>query len=262
MQPTKFIKHFLLSFLLFTTVVAHAQVGIGTATPAATALLDVSSTTRGLLPPRMTAAQRNAIVNPAQGLMLYCTNCGANGEQEYFNGTAWVNMLGSAAAAVYTPTIGAAYRGGKVAYVLVSGDPGYDATKTHGLIAAATDQSTGIRWYNGGYIVTGATGTAIGTGLSNTNTIIASQGAVATSYAAGLARAYTGGGYTDWYLPSKDELNKLYLNKVAIGGFANGYYWSSTEVDNASAWIYTLCCGGQYGYDKSNAAYVRAVRAF
>lgn len=53
----------------------------------------------------------------------------------------------------------------------------------------------------------GAIGTAIGTGFSNTNTIITSQGIIATNYAAGLVRAYTGGGYTDWYLPSKEELN-------------------------------------------------------
>jgi hypothetical protein len=64
------------------------------------------------------------------------------------------------------------------------------------------------------------------------------QGGTATSYAAGLARAYSGGGYNDWYLPSKDELNKLYLNQVTIGGFADATYWSSTgdDWDVFNAW--------------------------
>jgi hypothetical protein len=63
-------------------------------------------------------------------------------------------------------------------------------------------------------MTTGASGTAIGTGLANTNTIISSQGAVAISYTAGKARAHNGGGYTDWYLPSYIELYQLYINRV------------------------------------------------
>ena len=160
-------------------------------------------------------------------------------------------------------SIGDVYQGGIVAYILQAGDPGFDATIQKGIIAASSDQSTGIRWYNGNNTTTGASGTAIGTGLSNTNTIITSQGAISTSYAAGLARAYAGGGYTDWYLPSKDELNKLYLNRSAIGGFAIGSnYWSSTEGDFSGAWFQSFYDGYQGGYFKSYANAVRAIRAF
>jgi hypothetical protein len=231
----------------------------------ASAVLEASSTTQGFLPPRMTRAQRNAINTPASGLVVWCNNCGAVGElQVYSENANWTNLSGTTAAGVYTPTIGEAYQGGKVAYVLQLGDPGYDPTTPHGLIAATSDQSTGIRWVNGYYTNTGATGTAIGTGLANTNTIISSQGATSTSYAAGLARAYTGGGYTDWYLPSKDELNKLYLNKTAIGGFGIDYYWSSTEFVNSfyGAWIQSFSNGVQSFNFKDFAYYVRAVRAF
>jgi hypothetical protein len=86
----------------------------------------------------------------------------------------------------------------------------------------------------------------------------------ATSYAAGLARAYAGGGYTDWYLPSKDELNKLYLNRVAIGGFAANNYWSSTEFGNDRAWRQNFSSGSGYQSDylKNFTFYVRAIRAF
>ena len=89
--------------------------------------------------------------------------------------------------------IGQSYQGGIIAYI--------DSTGQHGLIAATADQSEGIQWYNGTNIVTGATGTAIGTGLTNTNAIIAAQGS--GSYAASIARDYNGGGYTDWFLPSQ-----------------------------------------------------------
>jgi hypothetical protein len=161
------------------------------------------------------------------------------------------------------PAIGDYYQGGIVAYIFVYGEPGYDPYIPHGLIASTSDQSTGIEWWDGSYSVTGATGSAIGKGLFNTNTIIArQQGATPTNYAAGLARAYTGEGYTDWYLPSKDELNKLFLNRAAIGVFASRFYWSSTEVDEYGAWTQHLTNGYENYPDKRGKNYVRAVRAF
>jgi len=89
------MKKTLVTFLaVITSYTSIAQnVGIGTTTPNASAVLDASSTTQGFLPPRMTYAQRNAIVNPAAGLIIYCTDCsGGNGEMNYFNGNSWMNM--------------------------------------------------------------------------------------------------------------------------------------------------------------------------
>ena len=161
-----------------------------------------------------------------------------------------------------TLSIGVSYGGGKVAYILQSGDPGYVVGHKHGLIAAASDQSSGIQWYNGADSATGATATALGTGLANTDTIIAVQGPTATSYAAGLARAYIGGGHGDWYLPSRDELNKLYLGRAAIGGFESGLYWSSSEGAANYALFQDFSSGAQGGAGKAATIRVRAVRAF
>ncbi len=86
----KLLPIFTFVLCVFTFEFVEAQnIGIGTNTPHASAALDVTSNNSGFLPPRMTLAQRNAIVNPAQGLMVYCTDCGTNGgEPQYFNGVA------------------------------------------------------------------------------------------------------------------------------------------------------------------------------
>jgi uncharacterized protein (TIGR02145 family) len=88
----------LILVLLALSIRGFSQIGIGTTSPNASAALDVTSTTSGLLPPRMTELQRNNINAPAAGLMVYCTDCGAKGEPQYYNGTSWVNMVGGAAA--------------------------------------------------------------------------------------------------------------------------------------------------------------------
>jgi len=179
-------------------------------------------------------------------------------------------------------SIGDEFGGGKIAYILQAGESigyidaegnaqtqAYDANVQHGLIAAAEDQSTGIIWAVSGKQTTAVggtgTGTAIGTGAANTLKIIAQNGDGAT-YAAGLARAYRGGEYDDWYLPSKEELNKLYLNlylhEPSLGGFVASNYWSSSEYSATNAWSQAFYSGRQYYNLKNSYIRVRAVRAF
>jgi Protein of unknown function (DUF1566) len=222
----------------------------------ASAMLDVSSTTKGFLPPRMTEAQKNAISTPATGLLVYQTD-GTSGLY-YYNGSAWETFVTG------THYLGESYGGGKVFYV--------DATGQHGLIAATSDQSTGIQWYNGNYRVTNSTGDGVEAGKMNTSIIIAMQTNDSTtgSFAALLCAnlVVTSGGeaeYGDWYLPSKYELFLMYIHKAEIGVFTSGYYWSSTEVNGgggASAWGMYFGDGTEYPSDKYYPGGVRAVRAF
>jgi hypothetical protein len=256
------------------TATTYAQVGIGTTTPDASSALDITSTTKGLLIPRMKAAERDVISSAATGLMIFCTDCASGeGELQVKLTSSWKNIIGGDVNdLLFVPEVGDFYQGGVVFYIFVDGDTGYIAGQTHGLIAAVADQSSGIQWRNGNTNqTTGATGTAVGTGSANTDAIILVQGPVATSYAAGLARAYAAGGYTDWFLPSKDELNQMYTNKETINttASANGgsnfpisTYWSSTEYGFNVAWLQGFGDGNQSATNKSNTFNVRAVRAF
>ena len=111
-------------------------------------------------------------------------------------------------------------------------------------------------------VASAVTGTGAMDGASKTTVMLG----VCTSGAANLADAYTvtvnGVVYGDWFLPSKGELNQMYVNKTAIGGFASGFYWSSSEHDAFNAWDQDFHFGLQDYGSKSPTSYVRPVRAF
>ena len=241
-------KIFLCLIILIAVINVNAQVGIGTSNPNTSAALDITSDSLGFLPPRMDSIKRNAIVSPAVGLTIFNTSINSF---EYYNGTRWFTTV---------HYVGESYGGGIVYYV-------YDGGQ-HGLIAAKADLSTGVRWYGGTFTNTCARGDGIGAGLKNTAIIIASQGPVdGNTFAARICNEYTvnSGGviYADWYLPSKLELNILFLQRNVVGGFANKLYWSSTEVSSTQAWLQNFNAPGQGMHDKDETIrFVRAIRAF
>ena len=160
--------------------------------------------------------------------------------------------------------IGDFHEGGVIFYM--------DGTGQHGLLCAVSDQSTAAEWCGSVAEINGADGTVIGTGSQNTIDIVA--GCTTGGTAADLCINLTLKNYSDWFLPSKDELNEMYLNKASInatatanGGtaFAADTYWCSTELDlgsNSSALTQNLGNGISGSLTKFGTAYVRAVRAF
>jgi Protein of unknown function (DUF1566) len=175
----------------------------------------------------------------------YATNSSgtAYGDEKYF----------------YVLVLGEAYQGGKLAYILVEGDPAYEAEIPHGIIAASLG-ATDIKLSWGTNTATGAIAAALGKGRDNTNTIVSVQGTIAK--AAKYCDDLVSGGHSDWYLPSKDELYKLYLSRNEVGNYVNtNYYWSSTEA-TTEAWIQSFITGAKSTYSKSAEFYVRPIRNF
>ncbi|MEI6434398.1 MAG: DUF1566 domain-containing protein [Bacteroidota bacterium] len=147
--------------------------------------------------------------------------------------------------------IGQSFGGGLIFYI--------DGTGQHGLICAATDQSNNAQWGCNG-IALGSEPTAIGVGQFNTSTIV--NRCIAADIAARQCNDLVLNGYDDWFLPSKDELNQIYLQKTVIGSFSGNNYWSSSEYDSNYSWYQSFYDGYQYYYDKFITTYVRAVRSF
>jgi hypothetical protein len=138
----------------------------------------------------------------------------------------------------------------------------------HGLVSALENAShDDMEWVQRVSMI-GATSNDIGSGDYNTKLIISDNPLVPIdSYAAGVSKSYAGGGYTDWFLPNKEELELLYINKISLEtklgmtGFSNKY-WSSTEDNDVQAWYYDFSNGNPSNGLKTDKYYVRAIRAF
>ena len=146
--------------------------------------------------------------------------------------------------------VGKAYQGGIIAYV--------DLTGQHGIIAATEDLDPAMAWDKSGQTSLG-TSSVIGTGKSNTDKMYATG----TSVAATNTRNFTLNGYTDWYIPSRDELNQVFINKTIIGGFDyTVQYWSSSESGSTGAYSQHFGTGTYYTHAKTYGCYIRPVRSF
>ena len=218
--------------------------------------------------PNPTTANNNTIDGSGTGSFVSSLN-GLTANYDYFvrayatnaNGTAYGNEL-LFASATSPLAIGDSYQGGIIFYLNGLGG---------GLIAAPTDQSSGAEWGCQGTTISGADGIAIGTGAQNTIDIEA--GCSTSGTAADICANLLLSGYTDWFLPSIDELNLMYQNIGQgnalglgnVGGFATDVeYWSSTENSDIFAYVQSFFQRGfPYSTGKGNPSYyVRAIRAF
>jgi hypothetical protein len=155
--------------------------------------------------------------------------------------------------------IGDDYQGGIIGYMLVSGDLGYIQGEVHGLIITSTNISSSAQWGCVGTLIQGANGIAIGTGNLNTLQII--NGCNQAGTAARLCYNLVLNGYSDWYLPSINELDAIYqYSPNTLGGGL--HYWSSTQSDIDHSRFTNFGVIGISGFLKNGSFYVRAVRSF
>jgi len=156
--------------------------------------------------------------------------------------------------------IGDTHQGGIIFYLDSNGG---------GLISALDDLEGTYIWGCFGTDILGADKNAIGTGAQNTIDIEA--GCATSGTAADVCSNLTHEGFSDWFLPSRLELNQMYLNigqgnalgLENVGGFGNFNYWTSTEDGNERAWYQYFLLGNQANDGlKNQYLNVRPVRAF
>jgi len=160
-------------------------------------------------------------------------------------------------------SLGVSFGGGSVFWL--------DPSGRHGLVAAPSDLGSGTEaWSNVIPLVTGATADSVGGGLQNSLLIRQKMGTNSAGAANKCLELIIQDGkakYDDWYLPSRHELNLLFLQRTIVGGFnqVNGIYWSSTESETdpgSMAWEQEFKFGAQYEDDKDMPNQVRCIRKF
>jgi hypothetical protein len=181
------------------------------------------------------------------------------------------NKVGTSIASEFSnvvpdPQVGKKLFGGRVFYILNSADPGHISGQTRGLICADRDKEAKVKW-DPNNISQEVTGTyeKMGHGKMNTQNIIDKLGEQNKSYAAYQATLYSADdGYTGWYLPSKDELNRIYQNleNYESMNFEDKNYWSSSEKGQTLACFYNLSKGTQGRDNKPYEYSVRPIRSF
>ncbi len=195
---------------------------------------------------------KNAVVNPSSGVI-----------KDFSTPVIYTVTAQDGSSKQYTITVSKEIgpAGGYVFH-----DKGFVSDGWRFLEAAQADYDEKLSWSNGvAYIETGATRTAVGTGQENTLSILEAQGS--GTYGAFICYELVAGSKSDWFLPSKDELNEMYKNLRLndLGGFVDYYYWSSSQVPasgGAVAYYQSFSHGGQNIWETNTKYNIRCARAF
>jgi hypothetical protein len=173
------------------------------------------------------------------------------------------------------PPIGTAMEGGVLAYVFTAADAGYIAGEVHGIIVASEDLATDPQWGCRGAEV-GGTSRTIGSGRANTASVAAFHDNLPAYYtnprqchnandgtvAAKLAEDAEINGFSDWFIPTRDEALVLFENRELLGGFSSDDYWSSCESNRQNACAMSYVTGATFSATKDSHKKIRLIRYF
>ena len=282
----KKIQLILFALILIIFIPIYAQVGFGTNSPNIAAKLDIASTNKGFIPPRMSLAQRDAIASPAVGLMIWCSNCCQNGEAQIYNGTSWTNIIGGVTCAATYVSICSQNWAPKNLDVdrYRNGDPIPQVTNFAAWAAlttgaycyydndSATYASTYGKLYNW-YALNDPRGLApVGWHIPSDVEWSTLTNCLGGESIAGGPMKETG--LTHWLAPNTGATNSSGFTGLPggfrglNGSFGNvgnfGYWWSSTEFNTSNAWLRYLSYNdgsiNRYSNDKNYGFSVRCLR--
>jgi hypothetical protein len=229
-----------------------------TTTVSESAALEVKSTSKGLLPPRMNANQRNAISNPKAGLMLYCLDCGPYGELNIFNGSFWSTLTGDTAALPDYNLYDTGSFGGIIFYINPNASTdGWKYLELYPQKFASSKWQNDSSVNNAPYFFSIPTISAFGGGEFNKQLM---QGHSPIAENQSILNPEI------WYVPSLIELQKIYSRVAGIlqalgqnagsnsifhtGQFWNNF-WTSTEMDANNAYRVNFNGGGTHTSTKN-----------
>ncbi|MDG1160398.1 MAG: hypothetical protein P8N19_12975 [Flavobacteriales bacterium] len=138
--------------------------------------------------------------------------------------------------------VGDVFGGGLVAYIYQAGDPGFIEGEVHGFVVSDFNLTNNIAWGCSGTFM--ETSSELGAGMANTIQIV--NACSDENFAAKLCYDLIHNGYDDWWLPSRDELAKIYGNRVALDIASALHYWSSTDCSELRARVLNFANGGWF----------------
>ncbi len=210
-----------IAVLMLGTQNAIGQVGIGTTAPENSSILDISSTKKGFLPPRLTKARMQSIAKPAEGLVVYCTNCCTSGSINFYTGSLWKSAIPSSRC-------------------VITSDFDFDGILDN---VDVDDDNDGVLDTDEGYIPATLNDTGVVlAGNTSSYTFGVSSFSSINAKMANLSNFGSGGAVTEVsvsVVPAVGTIDSTYLSqgRLLFDGYTTDASYTATEINSIDKWV-------------------------